>query len=217
MFNFLKKIKARYLFMMFFVMLIIDVLLILLMMRINNKTISLIVLVVSFLITGSILSNAMYKVFTLKGMKTNKIIHKFKGEEFMKENLKDFTTNVRPFGIVYSKVIDKCAYKVTYVLDYSKYSAEDDNKNYKKTPGIDDAKWMVGFEIFNEMNDDLMKKLPLYSMSGEKLYYLGMYIDNDNIIEADHVEPYTYLKEKYEKLLDILGIYDENVEEDINK
>jgi hypothetical protein len=217
MFNFFKKIKARYLFIMFFVMLVVDILLCLLTMKLNNKTLSMIILVVAFLITGSILSNAMYKVFIDKGAKTNKVVHKFKGEEFMKENLKDFTTNVRPFGVVYSKVIDKCAYKVTYVTDYSKYTTEDDNNNYKKTPGVDEAKWMIGFEIFSEMNDDLKRKLPLYSMSGEKLYYLGMYIDNDNIIEADHIEPYTYLKEKYEKLLDILGIYDENVEEDINK
>lgn len=217
MFNFFKKIKARYLFIMFFVMLVVDILLCLLTMKLNNKTLSMIILVVAFLITGSILSNAMYKVFIDKGARTNEVVHKFKGEEFMKENLKDFTTNVRPFGVVYSKVIDKCAYKVTYVTDYSKYTTEDDNNNYKKTPGVDEAKWMIGFEIFSEMNDDLKRKLPLYSMSGEKLYYLGMYIENDNIIEADHIEPYTYLKEKYEKLLDILGIYDENVEEDINK
>ena len=35
------------------------------------------------------------------------------------------------------------------------------------------------------------------------------YIDGDKIIEADYIEPYTYLLDKYKKLSNLVGIYDE--------
>ena len=128
----------------------------------------------------------------------------------MHDSLKYFTINSYEYGDVYSKVIDKCAYKVTFVKDYSKYNElKNEDSNYKKTPGIDDAKWMIAFEIFTELNPDLERKLPLYSISGEKLYYEALYIDGDKIIEADYIEPYTYLLDKYKKLSKLVGIYDE--------
>ena len=210
MIKFMSKLKARYVFLMFFIMIIIDVLLVILTMKLNNKTASFIILLISFLITGSLLNTAVFKVFNDRARKYNTVIRKFKGIEYLESNLSDFTINKKKYGTVYSKVIDKCAYKVTIVDDYLAYAEENkEDENYNKTPGIDDAKWMIGLEIFKSYNDDLLNKLEFYSMSGEKLYYEGLYIEDDNIISKDHVEPYTYLCDKYKYICLRVGIYDE--------
>ena len=205
-----KNLKARHLFILAFVMIVVDVLLIIGLMHINNRKVAMILLIICFLITASLLNSAIFKAFSDKKNKCNTVIHGFKGIDFMHDSLKDFTINSYEYGDVYSKVIDKCAYKVTFVKDYSKYNElKNEDSNYKKTPGIDDAKWMIAFEIFTELNPDLERKLPLYSISGEKLYYEALYIDGDKIIEADYIEPYTYLLDKYKKLSNLVGIYDE--------
>ncbi|MCR5705771.1 MAG: hypothetical protein K6G48_03050 [Acholeplasmatales bacterium] len=210
MMKFFKSLKARHLFILAGIMVVVDILLIIGLMHFNNRKAAMVILVICFLITGSLLNSAIFRVFAAKKAKCNTRVHSFKGVDFMQESLKDFTINEDEYGTIYSKVIDKCAYKVTFVKDYSKYNIEENkNKNYKKTPGIDDAKWMIAFEIFTELNDDLERKLPLYSMSGEKLFYEALYIDGDKIVEADFVEPYTYLVEKYNKLCEMVGIYDE--------
>lgn len=206
--KFFTNLKARYYFILFGAMIIVDVVLILCMMHMNNRKVAAFILLVCFLLTGAFLNGGVFKVFSKKAEKLNTIYYNFKGVDFLKDSLKDFTINERSFGVVYSKVIDKCAYKVTFVTDYSKYNEEEDN-SYKKTPGIDDAKWLIGFEIFNTLNDELSSKLKYYSMSGEKLYYLGFYIDGDKIVDVNHVEPYTYLEKNYRLLCDKCGIYEE--------
>ncbi len=207
--KFIRDLKAKTLFILFGVMVLVDVLLIILLMKINNKNLSTILLVISFLLTTMFLNGAIFKVFERKHRKYNVVRHKFKGLEYMHESLNDFTVNRLKFGTVYSKVIDKCAYKIVYVSDYEEYKAQSENENYVKTPGIDKAKWMIGFEIFSGMNEELETKLPLYSLSGEKLYYEGLYIDSDEIVEANHVEPYTYLTDKVKMILERIGVYDE--------
>ncbi len=207
--RFIRNLKARTLFILFGIMVLFDILLIILLMKLNNKNLSTVLLIISFLITTMFLNAAIFKVFERKHRKYNVVRHKFKGLEYMHEALSDFTVNRLNFGTVYSKVIDKCAYKIVYVSDYQLYQEQSENENYVKTPGIDKAKWMIGFEIFSGMNEELETKLPLYSLSGEKLYYEGLYIDGDEIVEADHVEPYTYLNDKVLMMLKRIGIYDE--------
>ena len=207
----LRNLKARTLFILFGVMVVIDILLIILFMKINNKNLSTVVLIISFLLTTMFLNGAIFKVFEYKHKKYNTVQHKFKGLEYMHEALNDFTINRLNYGTVYSKVIDKCAYKITYISDYKLYQEQEEKETYAKTPGIDKAKWMVGLEIFMGLNDDLEKKLPLYSLSGEKLYYEGFYLDNDNIISLDHVEPLSNMADKVNKIYERIGIYEEEI------
>ncbi len=210
----LLKLKARYYFIMFLVMLVVDVLLCFYTFHQKNNTINIVLLVISFLLTGFIFDMFVNKIFVSK---TNKKLFKTKtytynGIDYIKEKLSDYTKRNMSYGTIFSKVNDKCLYKITIIDNIKKYHEYDPNndKGHIQTPGVDKATSMVGLELFVDTDKELLDLIPNYSISNDKMKYSAYYLNNGMIVDPNYLEAVDSLKDDYNNLLKLVGIYEED-------
>lgn len=205
------KLKARYYLIMFLCMLIVDVLVVLYTFKFANKTINMILLIVSFLITGLFFDLFINKVFSKNALKKLYKEKSFSIEDINFESkLSSYTKRDYLYGNVYSKVEGKYLYKISIIKNLDEYrNFDDSNDNSNPTPGIDDASRLIGLEFFLVSDDKLIEDIRDFCISNEKIYYQTFYLKNEKLINANYLEPYTMHEEKYKKLLEELGIKDE--------
>lgn len=205
------KLKARYYLIMFLCMLIVDVLVVLYTFKFANKTINMILLIVSFLITGLFFDLFINKVFSKNALKNLYKEKSFSIEDINFESkLSSYTKRDYSYGNVYSKVEGKYLYKISIIKNLDEYrSFDDSNDNSNPTPGIDNASRLIGLEFFLVSDDKLIEDIRDFCISNEKIYYQTFYLKNEKLINANYLEPYTMHEEKYKKLLEELGIKDE--------
>lgn len=202
------NLKARYYLIMFLAMTIIDVVLCVFILRTSNNTLNIILLVVAFLITGSLFDLFISKVFQAKREEKMYIEKRYSITDLpISEKLKGFNKRSLPYGDVYSLVENRCLYKVTIVNNISEYHTFTPDENDKdKTPGVDKAIKMVGFEIFVDTDDELKKNIKGYAISSSKILYDAFYLENGILVEPNHYDPDKNLEEEYNKLVERLGI-----------
>ena len=206
------KLKARYYLILFILMVIVDVLLCIYAFYSTNKTLNIVLLVVSFLLTGGFFDLFVQKLFDKK--RRNEMfkqkIYDFDGIENMLSNFKDYTERTLPYGNVYSKVCGVCLYKLTIINDINEYHSFDPEKHEMvETPGIKKAKSMVGIEIFASYDDKLIESIPNYTITTERVMYTAFYLKDDKLVETNHLEPNKNVVDDYNELLKMVGARDE--------
>lgn len=205
----LMNLKARYFLIFFLIMVVVDVLLCIYAFYSPNKTLNTVLLISGFLLTG-----IFFDVFIQKVLTKRQIEKLYKEKRYSFENkedsLSDFSKRSYPYGNIYSKVIGTCLYKITYIKNINEYHTFDPSK-YKneETPGIKRAKAMVGVEIFLEYDDELKKNIRNYSIATERVMYTAMYLENNTLIEANHLEEANKLQDDFKKVLEMAGVIDE--------
>lgn len=124
----------------------------------------------------------------------------------LKENKFNFKKN--KFGTVAIKMEGSTVYKVTIVDDVAVYLSDDKNKiEDKKTPGIEYAKELVGFEFYTNNYDNVYEKSENLSFTGDKVFYTAFNYDLENkrIVEVNAIDPETHA-DSYNKLKSMLGL-----------
>lgn len=124
----------------------------------------------------------------------------------LKENKFNFKKN--KFGTVAIKMEGSTVYKVTIVDDVAVYLSDDKNKiEDKKTPGIEYAKELVGFEFYTNNYDNIYEKSENLSFTGDKVFYTAFNYDleNNRIVEVNAIDPETHA-DSYNKLKSMLGL-----------
>ncbi len=124
----------------------------------------------------------------------------------LKENKFNFKKN--KFGTVAIKMEGSTVYKVTIVDDVAVYLSDDKNKiEDKKTPGIEYAKELVGFEFYTNNYDNVYEKSENLSFTGDKVFYTAFNYDleNNRIVEVNAIDPETHA-DSYNKLKSMLGL-----------
>lgn len=151
-------------------------------------------------IVGSRMRKKMYK----------KRYYTLVSEEDIVKRLKDnkFTFKKNKFGYVAMKMEGSTVYKVTIVDDVVVYLSDDKDKiEDKKTPGIEYAKELVGFEFYTNNYDNIYEKSENLSFNGDKVFYTAFNYDfeNNKIIEVNAIDPQTHA-DSYNKLKIIIGL-----------
>ena len=124
----------------------------------------------------------------------------------LKENKFNFKKN--KFGTVAIKMEGSTVYKVTIVDDVAVYLSDDKNKiEDKKTPGIEYAKELVGFEFYTNNYDNIYERSENLSFTGDKVFYTAFNYDleNNRIVEVNAIDPETHA-DSYNKLKSMLGL-----------
>ncbi|MGM9972251.1 MAG: hypothetical protein ACI35W_07565 [Anaeroplasmataceae bacterium] len=210
MFKWISNLKAKYLWLLFLGFTLLSALMVYVFTFINNKTITLILLIILFLITGTLFELAITKSLTRKPKENyNEIIHEFVSYEEMVNSLREnkFNSHKLSYGETFIKIIDETAYKVIFIKDLEKYlEPTEKDKLGSNTKGLDDCKRFVGFEIFYDYDDDMKIKMRNFSFCGDKVLYEGFYVTENEIVEPNYIEPSLEFKDDYEKLKEILGI-----------
>lgn len=202
------NLKARYYLILFFLMIVLDVLLCVFLIKSGNKTLNTVCLIVAFLLTGTFFDLFVNKLFKNKREREMYQRNTYVIEDNIEDKLTDYSKRDLPFGTVYSKVVDKCLYKVTIIKSIEKYHSYDPNSDdkHKKTPGVDSATAMMGIELFMECDEDLLRTIKGYTISTGKLYYSAMYYSNGRFVEENHEAPVGPMVEKHQKFYEALGI-----------
>ena len=206
----MKKIKARYLWIITGILFLIAIGLIIAVQYTKDtlNKVCLVSLVVTFILITILIQVASIKSFSAK--RYIKYIEKeYKKEiEDIEDNLlklKYKLTN-RSFGRTYLLIKNKIAYKVSFVdssINYFSNSGEDDVKPNKE---LDSCKAFIGIEIFNEIDEANFNKLKEFTIQTKNIYYTSVVkMDNDNYKCLNYEEPNENHKEAYDNLFNDLG------------
>lgn len=130
----------------------------------------------------------------------------------MDENLKKkgYKPRVTPYGMSYLKIDGTNAYKIVLVRNSEKYFNPEEESKDASSPNksLEKCKKFIGFEIFYDYDEDALKKLPDFNLQGDKVYYSGLYVEEDKFICPNYLEPTEEFKELYDQMVKDLEISD---------
>lgn len=151
---------------------------------------------------------ARFATFKMKPPKFPKAYYKLPTIATLESRLvrAGFTKTNRQFGIGFIKIEGKTAYKLLIVENADIYFAPDKQKESQKaTKGIEKCNELVGFEIFYDITEEVLRRIPDFSFKGDRVLYEGFYADKekDLLVEANKIEVDNHI-DAYNRLMAIL-------------
>lgn len=111
-----------------------------------------------------------------------------------------------PYGLSYLKIKNKIAYKVVLVKEEDKYfNQEEINEEVSVNKELEKCEKFIGFEMFLNISQENLYRLPDFSIQGKNIYYTAYYISNDNELTClNYIEANESYKEAYNNLINDL-------------
>lgn len=93
-----------------------------------------------------------------------------------------------PYGQSYLKVDKEHAYKVVLVKNKEKYFNQEQQNNARPSSNkaLEKCRKFIGFEIFLDWDEEVLRKLPDFCIQGENVYYAAFYYDQTVLICPNH-------------------------------
>ena len=136
-------------------------------------------------------------------------------DEILKK--KGYKQRVEAYGCSYLKVQQPNAYKIVLVRNCEKYfHPVEEQSSTSANKSLEKCQKFIGFEIFYDYNEEALRKLPDFNLQGEKIYYSGLYIENEQVICPNYIEPSNTFIELYTKIKSDLGLEILESQEDIS-
>ncbi|MCI9653479.1 MAG: hypothetical protein HFG91_03900 [Acholeplasmatales bacterium] len=136
-------------------------------------------------------------------------------DEILKK--KGYKQRVEAYGCSYLKVQQPNAYKIVLVRNCEKYFHPiEEQSGTSANKSLEKCQKFIGFEIFYDYNEEALRKLPDFNLQGEKIYYSGLYIENEQVICPNYIEPSNTFIELYTKIKSDLGLEILESQEDIS-
>ncbi len=106
-----------------------------------------------------------------------------------------------PFGAIYLKIVDINAYRVSVINNFEKYfNQEENNEQAPANPELAKCQKFIGVEIFTAYDEDVLRKLPDFSLQGKNIYYCGFYLEENKIVSLNYIEPNETFAELYSNI-----------------
>ena len=189
------KLKARYYWIFSLICLIISVGLMLLIIfgpkNLNKLCIvSLTVFMILFTLSFQF---AITRTMASKEYKRSFIVKEFESKLDINEILESnkFILREKNYGKSYIKIIDNVAYKVVLINNVNDYFKEDDdNSDNSLAKKLDKCHNFISLEIFEELNQELEKRIVDFTIKTDKLYLTAFVRnDKDNYVCLNYEEP----------------------------
>ena len=175
-----------------------------------DKTLNKILIVflaIDFIALTILIQMASFKSFRYKP-KLAKLPNRSYSGDIKKENLKakGFKERETEFGYSYLKIDGERAFKLNIVNNNEAYFNPQAMDSSKPNKALDKCNRLIGIELFLNPTDEVINKLPDFSMQGDRLYYTAL-IHKDNIYKCvNYLEPNERFSEDYAKLIELLGL-----------
>ena len=121
-----------------------------------------------------------------------------------------------PYGLSYLKIKNKIAYKVVLVKEEDKYfNQEEDNQEVPVNKELEKCIKFIGFEIFLNISEQNLYRLPDFSIQGKNVYYTAYYASSNHQLNClNYLEPNEDYNEAYNNIINDLNlkIVEENKE-----
>lgn len=123
------------------------------------------------------------------------------------------------YGFSFIKVYNEFALKCVLVDDYDNYFNQASNQEESSSGNseLDKCSKFVGIEIFKEIDEANIDKLPDFSLQGKNIYYTALLNQEDNLLKClNYVEPNEEFKEGYNKIfIDLEITKKENLDKEL--
>lgn len=98
------------------------------------------------------------------------------------------------YGQSYLKIEDENAYKIVVVRNCEKYFSQPSEPDEKKSPNekaLEKCKRFIGLELFFDIDENALKKLPDFCLQGQNVYYAGYAYQEEEhtLLCPNYVEP----------------------------
>lgn len=216
----MKKLSKKTLWIIVTVLFLLAILLIVLCSIASGiwPKVLMVLLGIDFILLTILIQRAAFISFRYKP-KYNYVTKDYKGDfSLLETNLKN--NKFKPRNEVYGKsfllVLGTVAYKCNIVLNYEKYFNQPINDESNSTPNKDLEKCdrFIGIEIFKEIDEANLAKLPDFSLQGKNIYYTALlYQDNDLFKCLNYVEPNEDFNDAFNNLFEFLGLTEYNNED----
>ena len=123
-----------------------------------------------------------------------------------------FKLTKRNYGNTYLLIDGKTAIKVSLIDDYNTYFDGEEAKNSNEpTKGLDKCEKFVGIEIFKEIDEANLDKLPLFTIQGKNVYFTALLYQLDKSFKCLNYElPNEDFKDSFDKVMNILNMQEED-------
>lgn len=179
-----------------------------------NKAL-IVLLAIDFILLTIVIQYASFKTFKYKP-KMKKLPHAFYHMDGDIEDIlnKEYTKRETEYGPSYLKIDGRVAYKVNLITDAERYFNPTEEVKSKPNKALDKCSHLVGLEIFINPSDEVITKLPDFTMEGDKIYYTAL-IRNDHDYECvNYLEPSDNHRGNVNTLFSELGL--NKVEENVS-
>lgn len=181
-------------------------------------TFIIVLLVITFIYMTIAVQYASFKTFKFK---PKKIIYPTINYECDIKNLEQilkksgFKERIVPYGLSYLKIKNKIAYKVVLVKEEDKYfNQEEDNTQAPVNKELEKCTKFMGFEIFLNISEENLYRLPDFSIQGKNIYYTAYYASGENELTClNYIEANEDYKEAYSNLIKDLNFKEVKLEE----
>ena len=181
----------------------------------NLNKVFLVITVVDFILLTFTIQALGFKSFKPKRVKypTKDYKSSFEYNELASELEKNgFKLTKRNYGNTYLLIDGKTAIKVSLIDDYNTYfDGEEAKDSNEPTKGLDKCEKFVGIEIFKEIDEANLDKLPLFTIQGKNVYFTALLYQLDKSFKCLNYElPNDDFKTSFDKAMNILNMQEED-------
>ncbi|MBE6136862.1 MAG: hypothetical protein E7176_00500 [Erysipelotrichaceae bacterium] len=177
----------------------------------NWPKVLMVILGIDFIALTLLIQRASILTFRYKP-KTNYITKDYTGEfDSIPASLKKcgFTERKEAYGKSFLWIEGTIAYKCNLVLDIEKYFNQqvEEETNTKPNKALEKCDRFIGFEVFKEIDEDNLVKLPDFSLQGTNIYYTALLYQEDNLFKClNYLEPDEKFVDAFNRLLSCLNL-----------
>ncbi len=218
----MKKLKARTLWIICAILALVAIGLIVLVTQVNGSftKVIIVLIAVDFIALTMMIQTASFNTFKFKP-KTNYKVKDYNGKfDALEDNLKELKYQKRtlPYGISYLLIDNDTAYKCSIIKNFNLYfNPEEKNEEVKENKRLNDCTKFIGVEIFESIDEENLKKLPDFTIQGDKVYLTSLlYQEPDKFKCLNYEEPKDLFKEPFDKLINDLGLSEIDNNDNLN-
>lgn len=177
----------------------------------NWTKVIIVLLAVDFIYLTVAVQMASYKTFRYRAKPVKYPTKDFEGDfDRIRGNLqkKGYKERKTPYGGSFLKVIGDTAYKCVLVEHTDKYfNQEQEEQTSPVNRDLEKCTRFIGLEIFYNIDEANLVKLPDFSLSGKNIYYTALLYQENRLFKClNYVEPQDGFKEGFDTLLQHIEI-----------
>lgn len=116
-----------------------------------------------------------------------------------------FKKSKRSYGNSYLLIDGKTAIKVSLIDDFSNYFDNEQKESNAQNKELEKCDKFVGIEIFKEVDEASLDKLPLFTIQGKNVYFTALLYQENKLFKCLNYElPNEDFIESYDKAMSIL-------------
>lgn len=212
----MRNLSKKITLILIFVFLILGILFIYLTTKVdeNLSKVFLVITIIDFILLTFSIQSLGFKSFKPKKINYPQKDYKSQFEYNQLDNVlikNGFQRDERIYGNSYLYINDKTAIKVTLIDDFNSYFNNENNRDNGANKSLEKCNKFVGLEIFKEVDEVNLDKIPLFTIQGKNVYFTALLYQDNKLFKCLNYElPQEDFIDAYNKVFEILKMDEED-------